>query len=279
MPGHAVAAAEVEDTRAAAAQLEQLIVDHDVVFLLTDSRESRWLPTMLGALHRKLVLCVALGFDSFVAMRHGVITDHGGEASGSGQDVERLGCYFCNDVVAPTDSLADRTLDQQCTVTRPGLAPIASGIAVELLATTLQHPLGGLAPALASGDAVDGGDGGVFGAPAHQVRGYLTGFRQHAIVGQASSLCTACSPRVLKAYSQHGFEFLLRVFNNTLVAEEAPHSAVEVEAGAANVPANYSYLETLTGLAALHRQTERMLEDIEWSENDELESDGEFETI
>ncbi|PIA16129.1 E1-like protein-activating, partial [Coemansia reversa NRRL 1564] len=248
MPGHGVAAAEVEGTRAAAAQLEKLVVEHDVVFLLTDSRESRWLPTMLGALHRKLVLCVALGFDSFVAMRHGIVSDHDSNTGGPGT-VERLGCYFCNDVVAPTDSLADRTLDQQCTVTRPGIAPIASGIAVELLATTLQHPLGGLAPAPVGGDAADGGNEGVFGAPAHQVRGYLTGFRQHAIVGQASSLCTACSPRVIEAYRQHGFDFLLR-------------------AGAANVPANYSYLETLTGLAELHRQTDRMLEDIEWSEDE-----------
>ncbi|KAJ2079296.1 Autophagy protein 7 [Coemansia sp. RSA 988] len=304
MPGHAVPAAEVEDTRAAAAQLEQLIVDHDVVFLLTDSRESRWLPTMLGALHRKLVLCVALGFDSFVAMRHGVIADYSSEGSGAGAvdsgtagpgttgpgtagtraadpvaqdmpEVERLGCYFCNDVVAPTDSLADRTLDQQCTVTRPGLAPIASGTAVELLATILQHPLGGLAPAADSSGAVDGGDVGVFGAPAHQIRGHLTGFRQHAIVGQASSLCTACSPRVIEAYRQHGFEFLQRVFNNTPVAEDSPHRAME----AAGVAANYSYLETLTGLAALHRETDRMLEDIEWSENEELGSDGGFETI
>ena len=36
--------------------LEQLIVDHDVIFLLMDSRESRWLPTMIAAAQGKVCL-------------------------------------------------------------------------------------------------------------------------------------------------------------------------------------------------------------------------------
>ncbi|KAJ1665007.1 Autophagy protein 7 [Coemansia sp. RSA 1813] len=282
MPGHSVSPAELDATQSAAKRLEDLVVDHDVVFLLTDSRESRWLPTMLGALHRKIVICVALGFDSFVAMRHGVYPNNCEFEDSSAQD-KRLGCYFCNDVVAPTDSLTDRTLDQQCTVSRPGLAPIASGMAVELFATVVQHPLGGHAPGPLDSAGSDTSSDGVFGVPEHQIRGFLSGFRQHAIVGRAYDMCPACSPSIINSYRKYGFEFLLRAFNNVLVSENAPHIPVDIEEGAANVPAGYSYLETLTGLAAMHRQTDAMIDDIEWSgdEEDGLNGSGDddFEAL
>jgi len=37
-----------------------------------DSREARWLPTVLANKYDKACITVGLGFDSFVIVRHGV---------------------------------------------------------------------------------------------------------------------------------------------------------------------------------------------------------------
>jgi ubiquitin-like modifier-activating enzyme ATG7 len=96
-------------TRHEVEQLESLIDSHDAVFLLMDSRESRWLPTMLGAAKNKIIINAALGFDTYLVMRHGAApalqdAERGGKQEGAGEiEKDRLGCYFCNDVVAPSD--------------------------------------------------------------------------------------------------------------------------------------------------------------------------------
>jgi ubiquitin-like modifier-activating enzyme ATG7 len=109
MPGHATGSNQpaIDEVLTEMSRLEQLIKDHDVIFLLTDSRESRWMGTVLSSIHNKICLTIALGFETFLVMRHG-LSNESHDKSLNGQ---RLGCYFCNDVVAPRDSLSDRTLD------------------------------------------------------------------------------------------------------------------------------------------------------------------------
>jgi len=60
MPGHAIPQGADESTRAEVDKLHQLIREHDVVYLLTDSREARWLPTLLCAATGKLCVTTAL---------------------------------------------------------------------------------------------------------------------------------------------------------------------------------------------------------------------------
>lgn len=53
MPGHACI--DEAGSRADFARLAELVKSHDVIFLLTDSRESRWLPALLGHLYEKVI--------------------------------------------------------------------------------------------------------------------------------------------------------------------------------------------------------------------------------
>ncbi|KAF8154668.1 hypothetical protein B0H34DRAFT_783781 [Crassisporium funariophilum] len=248
MPGHPIPPnpTSIAQTKADVEKLEKLFDEHDVVFLLMDSRESRWLPTVLGAAKGKIVMNAALGFDTFLVMRHGARASSLGTGH-NGQPHQKLGCYYCNDIVAPADSLTDRTLDQMCTVTRPGLAPIAGATAVELLASLLQHPDNLHAPApppataaAANSNPEEDGTSSVLGLVPHQLRGFLGQFRTMPLVGAAYERCTGCSEAVLTAYENQGFPMLLEAFNDT------------------------KYLEKLTGLDKLFEEGEAALESVDW---------------
>lgn len=91
MVGHPVI--DAEKSRAEFEVLQRLVEEHDAIFLLMDTREARWLPTVMGKAAGKIVMNAALGFDSYVVMRHGI--------KAIAEPPTELGCYFCNDVVAP----------------------------------------------------------------------------------------------------------------------------------------------------------------------------------
>lgn len=214
-------------------KLTELIKTHDVIFLLVDSRESRWLPTVIAKALGKSVINAALGFDSYVVMRH---ADH-------------LGCYFCSDVVAPIDSLSNRTLDQMCTVTRPGVAMLASAYAVELLVTLLQHPDKFGAPVLNSTQDTDISNELPLNAHAgipHQLRGFLGTFETIKVSGPPFHACSACSEAVVNEWKQRGWDFVKSALNYT------------------------GYVEDLCGLAEVKQRAEEAMAD-KWDEESDEE--------
>ncbi|KAM3586202.1 Autophagy protein 7 [Umbelopsis sp. WA50703] len=248
MPGHPI----TNDNKTArdVDHLTELIASHDVIYLLMDSRESRWLPTLLGAKMRKLVINAALGFDTYLVMRHGV---PGGPSASVNDDKAaiQLGCYYCNDIVAPADSLTDRTLDQQCTVTRPGLSAIASALAVELMVSVLHHKDGIYAQADAGAEPhIPSTESSPLGLVPHQIRGFLTHFNNMLITGRSYDRCTACSEKVIQKYVEDGFVFLKNAFNDP------------------------EYLEEVTGLAQMKRESEELMQSQDWVDDDTDSSDG-----
>ena len=72
-------------------------------------------------------------------------------------------------------------------------------------------------------------------------------FRVDPMAGRAFDKCTACSATVLQSFADGGFDgFLLPAFNRA------------------------TYLEDLTGLTQMHKETEAALEDVDvFGESDE----------
>lgn len=245
---------QLREAYLACRSLNKLISQNDVIFLLTDTRESRWLPTLLGKFQSKIVINAALGFDTYLVMRHGLGSYQKSEKSVSLESYRArlktdcelyldgrhravsgndLGCYFCNDVVGPTNSVQNRSLDQQCTVTRPGVSMMASAIAVELFISLIQHPEGGRASASHSADQPEhSASASTFSLIPHQIRGFISSYSHILPATLAFKHCSACSDKVLSAFENDGFAFLLHVFNDA------------------------DYLELVCGLKALHCATD-----------------------
>ncbi|KAK6055998.1 putative E1-like protein-activating enzyme Gsa7p/Apg7p [Cooperia oncophora] len=225
MPGHTVAPSEEAALAKDVETIEQLVSTHDVVFLALDSREARWLPTVLATKHGKMAFSVALGFDNYVVIRHGVKNgDSAEEQSSSSGGWEKIHCPG----VPLQASL--RFLH----VSRAGLSMIASGVAVELLSSVLQYSNPLRAPANI-GEPDDSTS--LLGATPHQVRGYLSRFSQagintiDSIIISSTFLilsiqmtpcvrrfekCVACGNTVAEEYANRGADFVKEVLVSSL---------------------------------------------------------------
>jgi ubiquitin-like modifier-activating enzyme ATG7 len=128
---------------------------------------------------------VALGFDSYLISLQ--------KQRGSGLS----GCYFCQDDSAPSNSLAYRTLDQQCTVSRPGVSAIASAYAVELLAACSQDAQPFVGETLV--------EPSLLGLIPNHIRGFMDTYKNTLDCVSESPTCVCCSPPILEAYEEPGF--------------------------------------------------------------------------
>lgn len=154
--------------------------------------------------------------------------------------------------------MKDQTLDQQCTVTRPGVAAIASALLVEMLTSLLQHPLKNSAPApQPSQGQIPERDppSHPLGLVPHQIRGYVSTFQNMVIRGQSYDCCSACSPKVIAAYRQDEWGFLKRALQEK------------------------DYVAELSGLAEVQRRAEEMEANIDWEEEENGLDEGDGELL
>ena len=161
-------------------------------------------------------------------------------------------------------SIKDATLDQQCTVTRPGIAPLASSLLVELLVSILQHPLRAHAPASTPTTPVPPPTSHPslpapfihpLGALPHTIRGFLSSFSNLLITGKPYDCCSACSDGIIKLYREDSWGFVRRALNER------------------------GWVEEVSGLAEVQRRAEEAAEGLEWDDEGELgaeEGDGEL---
>lgn len=117
---------------------------------------------------------------------------------------------------------------------------MASALLVETLVSILQHPLGAQAPApnTTAGQTQYERDppSHPLGLVPHQIRGFLASFNNMLISGQSYDCCSACSPKIVDAYKNDGWEFIKRALTEKdYISELSGLAQVQRDAEAAAV--------------------------------------------
>jgi ubiquitin-like modifier-activating enzyme ATG7 len=132
---------------------------------------------------------------------------------------------------------------------------MASALLVETLVSILQHPLGAQAPApkTAAGQTQYERDppSHPLGLVPHQIRGFLANFNNMMISGQSYDCCSACSPKIVDAYKNDGWEFIKRALTEK------------------------DYISELSGLAQIQRDAEAAA--VDWDSEPGLGDDNDDE--
>ncbi|CAL4069621.1 unnamed protein product, partial [Meganyctiphanes norvegica] len=229
MPGHSVGESLVQSITSDVATLEQLVEEHDVIFLLTDSRESRWLPTLLGAAKNKHSTTYSFG-----DMRRG----DKGRSDFRKKKIQNIFKQIFSCILGGAKATQKkqiyisqrRRLLFSCIILENSVCYPHTGSWGQLNTICLTERESGGACAGVSG--TEGLTEGVLGPVPHTIRGFLSQHQQLTPATVEFSQCSACSQKVVSTYKSEGIEFLLKVFNSP------------------------SYLEELTGLSKLHQDTD-----------------------
>jgi ubiquitin-like modifier-activating enzyme ATG7 len=166
--------------------IDDIIAENDIILLLTDSRESRWVVSFL-AQHKpnKMVMTMALGFGESLIKIH-----QPGKT-----------CYFCNDLDMPSNTDEGKTLDQMCTVTRPGLAYQVTSMGIEMMVKEYATP------------------SNILGTPVNETRFYM---HDNSIISsdlEKNKECICCSDALIEASKEDPKDFVYKVLNNTVDIE------------------------------------------------------------